>query len=41
MKKTTLVDLHRALIKDEYKVELSPEIIEKAQIALERMVSYV
>jgi len=41
MKRTTLSDLRRALIKDEYKVELSPEIIEKAQIALERMVSYV
>jgi len=41
MKRTTLADLHRALAKDEYKIELSPEIIEKAQIALERMVSYV
>lgn len=41
MKRTTLADLHRALTKDEYKIELSPEIIEKAQIALERMVSYV
>jgi len=41
MKRTTLADLRRALIKDEYKVELNPEIIEKAQIALERMVSYV
>ncbi len=41
MKRTTLLDLHRALTKDEYKIELSPKIIEKAQIALERMVSYV
>jgi len=40
MKRTTLADLHRALTKDEYRIELSPEIIDKAQIALERMVSY-
>ncbi len=41
MKRTTLSDLRRALVKDEYKIELDSEIIEKAQIALERMVSYV
>ncbi|MCK4912919.1 MAG: quinolinate synthase NadA [Candidatus Omnitrophica bacterium] len=41
MKRTTLSDLRRALIKDEYKVDLSPETIDRAQIALERMVSYV
>ena len=41
MKRTSLIDLHRALIKDEYEIELSSEIIERAKIALERMVSYV
>lgn len=41
MKRTALVDLRRALVEDQYRIELSPAIIEKAQIALERMVKYV
>ena len=41
MKRTSLIDLHRALIKDEYEIELSSEIMERAKIALERMVNYV
>jgi len=41
MKRTSLTDIHQALTKDEYKIELSSEIIERAKIALERMVSYV
>lgn len=41
MKRTALVDLRRALLEDQYRIELSPAIIEKAQIALERMVKYV
>ncbi len=41
MKMTILDDIYRALAKNEYKIELDPEIIKKAKIALERMVSYV
>lgn len=41
MKRTSLLDIRQALVKNQYKIELSPEIIEPAKIALERMVSYV
>lgn len=41
MKMTTLEDIHRALSRNEYKVELDPEVINKARMALEEMVSYV
>lgn len=41
MKMTTLEDVYRALSENKYKVELSPEITNKARVALERMVNYV
>ncbi len=41
MKMTTLEDIYRALSKNEHKIELGPEIINKALVALERMVNYV
>ena len=41
MKKTKLEDLYDALEKEQYAIELDSEIMEKAKVALERMVSYV
>ena len=41
MKMTILEDIYRALSENEYKIELSPEIINKAQAAIERMVNCV
>ena len=41
MKKIKLEDIHHALKYGKHRIELSSEIIEKAKIALERMVSYI
>ncbi len=41
MKKTTLKELHRALEKEEYEIKLDHQTIDKAKLALERMVQYV
>lgn len=41
MKKTNLEDLKRSLVEEKHAVSLDPAIIEKATLALERMVSYV
>ncbi|MEI8348602.1 MAG: quinolinate synthase NadA [Candidatus Omnitrophota bacterium] len=40
MKKTTLLELYTSLEKEVHEIHLDKEIIEKATIALERMVSY-
>jgi len=41
MKKTTLEDVYNALDKENCQVELDPNIIKQASLALERMVEYV
>lgn len=41
MKKITLEEVYRALEEEKYRVELDSAVIDKAKIALERMVSYV
>ena len=41
MKKTALKDVLRAFKKEEFRIELDQAIIDKAKVALERMVSYV
>lgn len=39
MKKTTLADLHRALIREEFKVILDPNLMDRARGAIERMIA--
>ncbi len=41
MKKTRLEDVYHALKHSKYAIELPQDIIEKAQVALERMLSYI
>lgn len=41
MKVTDLKDLYNALLKDQYKVEVTAEIMEKAGLSLKRMLLYV
>ena len=41
MKTTRLEDLHQALLKDQYQIELDSEILKKARHSLERMIQYV
>lgn len=41
MKKITLIQLHHSLQNDVYEVNLDKEIMDKARVALERMVEYV
>ncbi len=41
MKKTTLDDVFRSLKEEKHNIEVGPAVIEKASIALERMVSYI
>ena len=41
MKKTTLNELHSALVKEQYEVNLDEEIIQKARKSLEEMIKYV
>ncbi|MDD3296431.1 MAG: quinolinate synthase NadA [Candidatus Omnitrophica bacterium] len=41
MKKTTLQDVYHSLESEKYNIEIDPVVIEKASLALERMVSYI
>jgi quinolinate synthase len=41
MKKTTLQDVYHSLESGKYNIEIDSAVIEKASLALERMVSYI
>jgi quinolinate synthase len=40
MKQTRLVDLHRALAENRHEIRLSPDLMSRARVALEKMLAY-
>jgi quinolinate synthase len=40
MKKTRLADLHRALTENQHEIKLSPSLMNRARVALEKMLAY-